>query len=987
MSYKTIQNHSGRLARQYFMVFVVLLGGGLIISGALELYFRYSESRQQIAVVQGEIASNAARRIAQFILTIEEHMKAATVSSVVARQGIGPAYQFELAKLLMIAPAISELLAIGADGRVRAFVSRFRVEPNADEQNLSKAASFLQAKQGVTFFGPVNFVDESEPSIAIAVPVEQFPGHVIGTLQAQVDLRQIWEVVRDLKFSDTGYAYVVNRAGDLIAHSNPGLVLQRLRAAHLTQVRTAFQPNPVAPTPRTAMAKDFAGKDVLSSFVFLPNLDWAVFVEQPLSEAHKSLYGSILRTSTLLLIGLATALVASVFVARRVVRPLEALRRGVERIGTGDLNHRIEIATGNEIEVLADEFNKMAGEIKNAYQGLEDKVQQRTKELTALLDVAATATQSFDIDVVLRQVAEKISEIFDLYAVLIYLYEPNQTDLRVRALTGYAPQGFTQRLFKRGQGIVGRVAETGEPLLFADAQSDPAYLAASQSHAAKELGIHFIASFPIKSKGRVLGAIVCNGRLPRQLTEPERRLLTSMADQIGPAIDNVNLFEEAKSKSAELERRNREVVDALERQTAVAEMLRAMAHTLSDLQSFFDAMIADTVRLTRAAGGVIRLADNTGALRYVAHYRNGVHRLCDVEQQPLPVDENGAAMQAYRQQSPVQFNDVLEQPPPLRGPISTATRTVLAVPLLQEGVSIGVIVVFRHFVEPFTEPQVELVTTFADQAVVAIKNINLFQELEARTRELESANERLKELDKLKSGFVSNVSHELRTPLTAIGSLVDNMLDGLTGPLSAKQARYMSGIKDSTERLARLIHDLLDLSVIESGRMEIKPSTFQLSSLITEVVENLRPMARDKAIELDGGSPNHDHLAWADRDKVTQVLTNLVTNAVKFTPNGGKVRIFLESVESGYWLKVGVSDNGPGIPPEEAGRIFDEFYQISHPGREKAKGVGLGLAICKKLIDMHGGQIRVESTTGAGSTFYFTVPAHVEQSSIQAALN
>ena len=191
----------------------------------------------------------------------------------------------------------------------------------------------------------------------------------------------------------------------------------------------------------------------------------------------------------------------------------------------------IEIATGNEIEVLADEFNKMAGEIKNAYQGLEDKVQQRTKELTALLDVAATATQSFDIDVVLRQVAEKISEIFELYAVLIYLYEPNQTDLRVRALTGYAPQEFAQKLFKRGQGIVGRVADTGEPLLFADAQSDPAYLAASQSQAAKELGIHFFAGFPIKSKGRVLGAIVCNGRLPRQLTEPEHRLLTSMADR------------------------------------------------------------------------------------------------------------------------------------------------------------------------------------------------------------------------------------------------------------------------------------------------------------------------------------------------------------------------------------------------------------------------------------------------------------------------
>jgi signal transduction histidine kinase len=159
-----------------------------------------------------------------------------------------------------------------------------------------------------------------------------------------------------------------------------------------------------------------------------------------------------------------------------------------------------------------------------------------------------------------------------------------------------------------------------------------------------------------------------------------------------------------------------------------------------------------------------------------------------------------------------------------------------------------------------------------------------------------------------------------------------------------------------------------------------------MAALISEIVDNLRPVALDKDIDLDGNSVSGDYHVWADRDKVTQVLTNLVTNAVKFTPSGGKIKIFLEPVASGYWLQVGVSDNGPGIPSEEAGRIFDEFYQISQPGQEKAKGVGLGLAICKKLIDMHGGQIRVESAPGAGSTFYFTVPAHVEESA-QVALN
>jgi hypothetical protein len=165
----------GHLVRQYFFVFLLLIGGGLITSGLLELYFRYRESREQIAVVQGEIAGGAALRIAQFILTIEAQMKAATVSRVVARKGIGSEYQFELAKLLSIAPAITEVLAIDEAGRPQAYMSRFRVAPSADTRDFSKTASFTQAKDGITFFGAVNFV-ESEPYITIAVPIERFPG-------------------------------------------------------------------------------------------------------------------------------------------------------------------------------------------------------------------------------------------------------------------------------------------------------------------------------------------------------------------------------------------------------------------------------------------------------------------------------------------------------------------------------------------------------------------------------------------------------------------------------------------------------------------------------------------------------------------------------------------------------------------------------------------------------------------------------------------
>jgi signal transduction histidine kinase len=288
----------------------------------------------------------------------------------------------------------------------------------------------------------------------------------------------------------------------------------------------------------------------------------------------------------------------------------------------------------------------------------------------------------------------------------------------------------------------------------------------------------------------------------------------------------------------------------------------------------------------------------------------------------------------------------------------------------------------RREARPFTESQINLLTTFANQAAIALDNVHLFQELKDRTQELaryndeiKMANEKLRELDRLKSSFVSNVSHELRTPLTAIEGLADNLLDGVTGPLTAKQASYMIGIRESTERLERLINDLLDLSVIEAGKAALKPTSFPIMRLLREVTDTLKPMADEKQITVEINSTNGHSMAWADRDKVTQVLTNLIGNAVKFTPRRGKVSMVVDSIKEA-WLEVSISDNGPGIPPEEATKIFDEFYQMNQPGRDKSRGVGLGLAISKKLVEMHGGKIGVESTVGRGSSFSFTIPAY-----------
>ena len=252
---------------------------------------------------------------------------------------------------------------------------------------------------------------------------------------------------------------------------------------------------------------------------------------------------------------------------------------------------------------------------------------------------------------------------------------------------------------------------------------------------------------------------------------------------------------------------------------------------------------------------------------------------------------------------------------------------------------------------------------------------NLEAKVNERTQELRAANEWLRDLDRLKSSFLSNVSHELRTPLTAIGGIAENLLDGMAGALNEKQVRYITGIKDSGDRLARLIDDLLDLSAIEANRIKLTPTNFTLDDLVYELAEMLKSVAEAKSVALEVRARNGHLMARADSDKITQVLTNLVINAVKFTPSGGKVALTLAPSIEGDWIQVNVTDSGPGMPATEVEKIFDEFYQISQPSHEKTAGVGLGLSICKRLVEMHGGAIWVDSSLGRGSSFHFTVPA------------
>jgi signal transduction histidine kinase len=382
----------GRLLRDYFVVSVVLIAGGLITSSILEIYFRYHESRDHLALLQREAAAVAAVKIEHFIRDVETAMKAASKGQDIAQGELSSNYKFELKRLLFLAPAITEAVALNRDGVKQVQISRLR-GLSLDASDLSSSTAFQQAKQGNSYLGPVYFVRQSEPHMTIALPIEHFKGNVMGVLQAEVNLKYVWEVVSDIKPGKAGYAYAVSRAGDLIAHPDISLVLQQSNVAQLNQVKEAFQSTPAVAKPKALVARNLEGEKVISSYALIPSLDWAVFIERPMVEAYEPLYASVLRTSSLLLIGLGVALLATLLVSRRVVRPLETLRHGVERIRKGDLSARLDLKTGDEIEILADEFNEMATHLREAYTGLERKVAERTKALTIANEKLEEASQ------------------------------------------------------------------------------------------------------------------------------------------------------------------------------------------------------------------------------------------------------------------------------------------------------------------------------------------------------------------------------------------------------------------------------------------------------------------------------------------------------------------------------------------------------------------------------------------------------------------
>ena len=479
--------------------------------------------------------------------------------------------------------------------------------------------------------------------------------------------------------------------------------------------------------------------------------------------------------------------------------------------------------------------------------------------------------------------------------------------------------------------------------------------------AGRILGSRSFISVPMLREGEAIGAITVTRREPGRFSEGERALLQTFADQAVIAIENARLLTELQAKTGEL-------TESVEKLTALGEVGRAVSSTLN-LETVLTTIVSRAVELSGLDGGVVSeyedateefvqraVAETAGdlarALRGV-RYRKG----------------EGAIGQTAITREPVQVPDIrlpgVYESRVREILIDSGVRAVLAVPMIHQQRLIGCLGVTRNRPGEFPTETIELLRTFATQSALAIQNARLFREIEEKGRELAAASQH-------KSEFLANMSHELRTPLNAIIGFSEVLSERMFGELNEKQDEYLKDIYSSGQHLLSLINDILDLSKIEAGRMELEVTDFDLPAAIDNALILVRERASRRGIALRRTIDDEMGTVRGDERKVKQVLLNLLSNALKFTPEGGRIDVHA-GIKEGM-AEISVADTGVGIAPEDQEAIFEEFRQVGTADK-KVEGTGLGLALSRKFIELHGGRIWVESQPGKGSTFSFTLPA------------
>jgi signal transduction histidine kinase len=651
----------------------------------------------------------------------------------------------------------------------------------------------------------------------------------------------------------------------------------------------------------------------------------------------------------------------------RTALAIPLLREG-EAVGCFLLRRpRVEDFADKQIALLRTFADQAVIAIENVR--LFDEVQARSRELsesleqqTATAEVLKVISRStFELQPVLDALVESATHLCEAADAFIFL--PDGELYRVAARYGFsadAQEYLEQHPVTVDRGsVAGRTALEGRVVHVPDVLADPEY---ARLDVQRIGGYRALLGAPLLREGSVIGVITVARKVPQPFTAKQIELLQTFADQAVIAIENVRLFDEVHARTDELAK-------SVEELRALGEVSQAVNSTL-DLQTVLSTIVAKAVQLSATDGGAIYVFDEKSQqFQLRATHGTDETMIAAIREQGIRTDERIIA-RATAQRAPVQIPDLVKEPssPIVNIVIRAGYRAVLVVPLLRPGEIVGTLVVRRKQPGEFPESTVELLETFADQSVLAIQNARLFREIEEKSRELSEAS-------KHKSQFLANMSHELRTPLNAILGYAELMLDSIYGEPSDKMRTVLERLQSNGRHLLGLINDVLDLSKIEAGQLTLSLNDYSLGDVVHGVVSAVEPLAAEKRLAFTAEVAPDLPTGRGDGRRLSQVLLNLVGNAIKFTDKG-EVAI-RASVTDGAFT-VAVCDTGPGIAAADQAKIFEEFQQADSSITRKKGGTGLGLSIAKRIIEMHGGRIWVESEPGKGSTFYFTLPVRVE---------